>query len=289
MSAVSQEKNALYLPAWLVLPLWIIGLGLTLWSLFPSVQRGEGFPLLPIALLPLWFLVAKGFIILQPNIAVVMTFFGRYTGTLRRSGFSWINPLSNRARVSLRAHNLSTHTLKVNDRGGSPVEVAAVIVWRVDDTARATFDVEDYVTFITIQAESAMRLVVSSRWYDGDEQGDHSLRGDLDSVGRLLTQTIQEHASLAGLEVVEARIAHLAYAPEIAGAMLRRQQAEAVVAARTRIVEGAVGMVKLALDKLKAENMLTLTDTERTRLITNLLTVLVSENDTQPVLPMAKD
>ena len=218
-----------------------------------------------------------------------MTFFGRYTGTLRRAGFSWINPLSNRARVSLRAHNLSTHALKVNDRGGSPVEVAAVIVWRVDDTARATFDVEDYVTFITIQAESAMRLVVSSRWYDGDEDGKHSLRGDLDSVGRLLTETIQEHASLAGLEVVEARIAHLAYAPEIAGAMLRRQQAEAVVAARTRIVEGAVGMVKLALDKLKAENILTLSDAERTRLITNLLTVLVSENDTQPVLPMAKE
>lgn len=289
MSNAVQEKNALSLPGWLVLPVWLIGVGLTVWRFMDVAATGGEASIGAIILLPLWFLIAKGFIILQPNIAVVLTFFGRYTGTLRRSGFSWVNPLSKRERISLRAHNLNTHTLKVNDRAGNPVEVAAVIVWRVDDTARATFDVEDYVTFISIQSESAVRLVISARWYDGDEKGQNSLRGDLDSVGRLLTERIQEHASLAGLEVIEARISHLAYAPEIAGVMLRRQQAEAIVAARTRIVEGAVSMVKLALDSLQAENIVTLADSDRTRLVTNLLTVLVSESDTQPVLPLAKD
>jgi hypothetical protein len=289
MSDTVQEKDAVYLPGWLVLPVWLLAFGLTVWRFVSGAMYGGDVSIVPIILLPVWILLAKGFIILQPNIAVVLTFFGRYTGTLRRAGFSWVNPLSNRQRVSLRAHNLTTHTLKVNDRAGNPVEVAAVIVWRVADTARATFDVEDYITFITIQSESAVRLVVSARWYDGDEHGHHSLRGDLDSVGRLLTETIQEHASLAGLEVVEARISHLAYAPEIAGAMLRRQQAEAVVAARTRIVEGAVGMVKLALESLKQENIVTLSDSDRTKLVTNLLTVLVSESDTQPVLPLGKD
>jgi regulator of protease activity HflC (stomatin/prohibitin superfamily) len=289
MSDNVQEKDANYLPGWLVLPVWLIGFGLTIWSFVSGIVHGAQISVVPILLIPVWFLLAKGFIILQPNIAVVLTFFGHYTGSLRRSGFSWINPLSSRQRISLRAYNLNTHTLKVNDRAGNPVEVAAVIVWRVADTARATFDVEDYVTFITIQSESAVRTVVSARWYDGDEHGRNSLRGDLDSVAQLLTETIQEHASLAGLEVVEARISHLAYAPEIAGAMLRRQQAQAVVAARTHIVEGAVGMVKLALDHLQSENIVTLSDADRTKLVTNLLTVLVSEGDTQPVLPLTKE
>jgi regulator of protease activity HflC (stomatin/prohibitin superfamily) len=157
------------------------------------------------------------------------------------------------------------------------------------DTARAAFDVEDYVAYVTMQSESAVRQVASSRWYDGDAQGRHSLRADLDAVAQLLTATIQEHVGLAGLEIVEARISHLAYAPEIAGAMLRRQQAEAVVAARTHIVEGAVGMVKLALDRLRDEQVVALGDSERVRLATNLMTVLVSDSDAQPVLSVGKE
>jgi len=214
----------------------------------------------------------------------VFTFFGRYSGTRRSDGFYWVNPFYQRTRLSLRAHNLNTPTLKVNDRAGNPVEVAAVVVWRVADTARAAFDVEDYGTYIVIQAESAVRAVVSARWYDGDEHGRNSLRGDMDAVAELLATTIQEHVALAGLEVVEARISHLAYAPEIASAMLRRQQAEAVVAARARIVDGAVGMVKLGIEQLEAAGVVQLTAADRVQLVTNLMTVLVSENETHPVL-----
>jgi regulator of protease activity HflC (stomatin/prohibitin superfamily) len=159
-----------------------------------------------------------------------------------------------------------------------------VIVWRVLDTARAPFDVEDYVAYVTMQSESAVRQVVSARWYDGDEHGAESLRSDLDSVARLLIESIQSHAALAGLEILEARISHLAYAPEIAGAMLRRQQAAAIVAARALIVDGAVGMVKLGLDRLESEGVVKLNDAERVRLITNLMTVLVGDSEAQPVL-----
>jgi regulator of protease activity HflC (stomatin/prohibitin superfamily) len=167
--------------------------------------------------------------------------------------------------------------------------VAAVIVWRVMDSARATFDVEDYVAYVTMQSESAVRQVVSTRWYDGDDDGRQSLRGDLDAVAKTLTETIQEHVGLAGLEILEARISHLAYAAEIASAMLRRQQAQAVVAARTHIVEGAVSMVKLGLDRLKDENIVHLNDTDRVRLVTSLMTVLVSDSEAQPVLSVGKE
>ncbi|MGR9090996.1 MAG: SPFH domain-containing protein, partial [Gammaproteobacteria bacterium] len=180
--------------------------------------------------------------------------------------------------------NLTTPTIKVNDLAGNPIEVAAVIVWRVFDTARATFDVEDYIDYVTMQSESAVRQVVSERYYDGDEAGGNSLRGDLDTVARMLVESIQAHCALAGLEILEARISHLAYASEIAGAMLRRQQAVAVVAARTQIVEGAVSMVKLGIDRLESEGIVELSPADRVRLITNLMTVLVGDSETQPVV-----
>jgi regulator of protease activity HflC (stomatin/prohibitin superfamily) len=172
---------------------------------------------------------------------------------------------------------------------GNPIEVAAVIAWRVNDTAKASFEVEDYGNFLAIQGESAIRAVVSTRVYDGDQHGRNSLRGDLVAVAELLTETIQLHVELAGLEVIEAKITHLAYAPEIASAMLRRQQATAVIAARQAIVEGAVGMVKMALDKLQTDGVVTLSDSDRVQLATNLLTVLVSETETQPVLSMSRE
>jgi regulator of protease activity HflC (stomatin/prohibitin superfamily) len=208
---------------------------------------------------------------------------------LRTDGFFWINPFYKAKKVSLRANNLNTPTLKVNDLAGNPIEVAAVIVWRVTDTARALFDVEDYVAYVTMQSESAVRQVASSRWYDGDEEGKNSLRGDLNAVARLLSETIQEHVRFSGLEILEARISHLAYAPEIAGAMLRRQQAAAVVAARTLIVEGAVSMVKMGLDRLQAERLVTLSDADRVRMVTNLMTVLVADTETQPVVSVGSD
>ena len=189
---------------------------------------------------------------------------------------------------ALRVVNLNTLTLKVNDRAGNPIEVAAVIAWRVSDTAKASFEVADYASFLAIQGESALRAVASTRYYDGDAHGCNSLRGDLAAVAQLLTETIQLHVALAGLEVIEAKITHLAYAPEIASAMLRRQQAAAVIAARQLIVEGAVGMVKMALDKLQADGVVTLSDADRIHLTSNLLTVLVSESETQPVLSVSR-
>jgi regulator of protease activity HflC (stomatin/prohibitin superfamily) len=285
-----EERQASYMSGWIALPIWLAAAGWAGWTIAISVvQARASVPLTAIIAIPVLFFLAKGFVILEPNLAAVLTFFGRYAGTIREDGFFWYNPFCKQQRVSLRANNLNTPTLKVNDRAGNPVEVAAVIVWRVSDTARASFDVADYVAYVTMQSESAVRHVVSTRWYDGDEHGRNSLRGDLDAVAELLNGTIQEHVGLAGLEILEARISHLAYAAEIAGAMLRRQQAEAVVAARAHIVEGAVSMVKLGLERLHADGIVQLSDADRVKLATNLMTVLVSDTETHPVLSVGKD
>src|SRR5574343_598950 len=266
MSTLNEERNAFALSGWLALLLWLAGAALTGGPLVQAIVHGQPLPIdTRLIGIPLLFLLAKGFLVQPPNIAAVFTFFGRYAGTLRASGFYWVNPFFQRERISLRVHNLTTPTLKVNDRAGNPVEVAAVVVWRVADTARALFDVEDYGTY-----------------------GLNSLRGDMDAVARLLAETIQDHVLLAGIEIVEARIAHLAYAPEIASAMLRRQQAEAVVAARSHIVEGAVSMVRLAIDQLEREGVVKLAEADRVHLVGNLLTVLVSDNETHPVISVDK-
>ena len=293
MSDKIEERQAGCLSGWLALIIWLVLFGSALWQIFiPTFMYGRppetvmGF--MGFLALPVLIFLAKGFIILPPNIAAVFTFFGRYAGSLRSDGFFWVNPFYQRLRVSLRIHNLNTPTLKVNDRAGNPIDVGAVVVWRVADTARAAFDVEDYAAYIVIQSESAVRAVASTRWYDGDEHGNNSLRADLDSVARALADTIQEHVSLAGLEIIEARIAHLAYAQEIASAMLRRQQAQAVVAARTQIVEGAVGMVRMAIEQLEREGVVKLGEADRVHLVGNLLTVLVSDNETHPVISVDK-
>lgn len=285
MSEKIVERNANAVSGWLALPVLLGFGGWCVWSIMgPVVMRGADPGIAGIFGIPLFFFLIKGFLVLEPNKAAVMTFFGKYAGSVRADGFFWVNPFFNKSRVSLRAHNLTTPTLKVNDRAGNPIEVAAVIVWRVFDTARATFDVEDYIDYVTMQSESAVRQVVSERYYDGDEQGENSLRSDLDTVARMLVESIQSHCALAGLEILEARISHLAYASEIAGAMLRRQQAVAVVAARTQIVEGAVSMVKLGIDRLESEGVVELSPEDRVRLITNLMTVLVGDSETQPVV-----
>lgn len=283
------EREAFHLSGWFALLIWLGAAGALAWQSMGEFLAYGAPPFKVFLAVPFFFIALKGFVVLEPNIAAVLTFFGSYAGTLRDSGFFWYNPLCKCAKLSLRVSNLTTPTLKVNDKAGNPIEVAAVVAWRVAETARAAFDVEDYGTFIVIQSESAVRAVASTRYYDGDEHGANSLRGDLETVARLLGDTIQEHVAIAGLEVVEAKIAHLAYAPEIAVAMLRRQQAEAVIAARRRIVDGAVGMVRQALDALQEAKVVTLSDTERVKLATNLLTVLVSETETQPVLSVSRD
>jgi len=233
----------------------------------------------------------RGFLTLQPNQAAVMVFFGSYAGTARTSGFHWVNPFYLKRRLSLRAHNLTTPVLKVNDERGNPIEIGAVVVWRVQDSARVVFEVEDYVEYIHIQCESALREVASRHAYDNTEEmlvpaRYKTLRGDVDKIAEVLRQTIQHHVNGAGITVDEAKIAHLAYAPEIAQSMLRRQQAEAVVSARRKLVEGAVCMVEMALIDISEKSLATFTPAQRVALVTNLMTVLVGDTQTHPVLQM---
>ncbi len=236
---------------------------------------------------------AKGLFTLEPNQAAVMIFFGSYVGTVCESGFFWVNPFYSRTQVSLRINNWNTPVLKVNDERGSPIEIAAVIAWRVQDTARAVFDVESTLNYLQIQSESAVRQVASSHAYDDTEiaeggRSKKSLRTDLDAIAGLLRESIQQHVDVAGIVIEEAKIAHLAYAPEIANAMLRRQQAEAVVMARQKLVDGAVGMVEVALKNLEDKKIVTLTSDQRAVLVTNMMTVLLSESGAQPVIQMAQ-
>jgi regulator of protease activity HflC (stomatin/prohibitin superfamily) len=236
---------------------------------------------------------AKGLFTLEPNQAAVMIFFGSYVGTVCESGFFWVNPFYSRTQVSLRINNWNTPVLKVNDERGSPIEIAAVIAWRVQNTARAVFDVESTLNYLQIQSESAVRQVASSHAYDDTEiaeggRSKKSLRTDLDAIAGLLRESIQQHVDVAGIVIEEAKIAHLAYAPEIANAMLRRQQAEAVVMARQKLVDGAVGMVEVALKNLEDKKIVSLTSDQRAVLVTNMMTVLLSESGAQPVIQMAQ-
>ena len=234
------------------------------------------------------FVSLLGFMVLQPNEAGVVVILGSYQGTVRKSGFWWVNPLSagqNRV-VSLRTRNFISTTSKVNDANGNPINIAAVVVWQVVDTAPAVFDVEDYERFVFLQAETAIRHVARSYPYDdyGDDAAVVTLTGNADAVADTLSAELQERLTLAGVHVVETRLTDLSYAPEIAEVMLRRQQASAVVAARQRIVEGAVGMVRLAVDQIEAEDIAHLDAAQKAMLVTNLLTVLVSEAPTTPMV-----
>jgi len=229
-------------------------------------------------------LIATSLVIVPPGQTSVVQFFGRYIGTARRSGFWWVAPLTVRRRVSVRVRNFETGHLKVNDADGNPVEIAAIVVWQVADTARSTYAVDDFVDFISVQAESALRHVAVSHPYDDTTGAGTSLRGSTDIVAGELAVEVAERVAIAGLEVVEVRISHLAYAQEIAQAMLRRQQANAVVAARSRIVEGAVGMVEMALNRL-TENGVVALDEERTAsMVSNLMVVLCGDQPASPII-----
>ena len=235
---------------------------------------------------PLTFIIIisfVGLITVQPNDSRVIIFFGNYSGTVRETGFWWINPFTLKRKVSLRIRNFNSDKIKVNDLRGNPIEIAAVIVWRVTDTSRAVFDVENYEEFVAIQSETAIRSLTSEYPYDGDEDK-ASLRGSPQEVAENLQRQVQSRLDIAGVEVIEARISHLAYAQEIAQAMLRRQQAEAIVAARQKIVEGAVGMVESALVALSQQNIVQLDEEKKATMVNNLMVALVSERETQPVI-----
>lgn len=231
-----------------------------------------------------WFICWFGFFTLQPNLSAVLILFGKYHGTTQSSGFHWANPLLIKKKISLRAHNLNGEKLKVNDKRGNPIEIAAVIVWRVTDTARAAFDVEDYADYIHVQSESALRHLAMAYSYDTFEGDEQTLRGSVDEVSEALQKEVQDRVSRAGVMVEEARISHLAYAAEIASAMLQRQQADAIVAARQRIVEGAVGMVEMALEKLSDHKIVDLDEERKAAMVSNLLVVLCGDKAAHPVI-----
>ena len=231
-----------------------------------------------------WGFLLFGFFTLQPNIAAVLTLFGRYKGTVGASGFHWANPLFDKKKVSLRAHNLNGEKLKVNDLRGNPIEIALVVVWRVTDTARAVFDVENFESYVHVQSEAALRHLAMAYSYDTFGEDTLSLRGSIDEVSGALKKEVQERVARAGVLIEDARISHLAYAPEIANAMLQRQQADAIVAARSRIVEGAVGMVEMALEKLEEHKTVQLDDEKKTAMVSNLLVVLCGHTQAQPIV-----
>ncbi len=231
--------------------------------------------------------IAPGFFMLQPNHAAVLLLFGKYLGTERNPGLRWTLPWNLRKRISVRTRNHNIDTLKVNDKRGNPVEIGAVVVWRVEDTAQALFDVEDFEQFVKVQSESALRHVATRYDYDEGEEHDArvvTLRAGADVVAEALRDELQLRVQLAGVRIEEAKLTHLAYAPEIAGAMLRRQQAEAVISARSKIVIGAVSMVEMALKSLSEKNVVELDDERRAAMVSNLMVVLCSERDTQPIV-----
>jgi regulator of protease activity HflC (stomatin/prohibitin superfamily) len=241
---------------------------------------------LPITLILISLFIIKGFVIINPNEAIVLVLFGNYSGTIKDSGFHWINPFYLRTFISLKARNLNGQSLKVNDKIGNPVEIAAVIVWQVEDTAKAIFEVDDYKKYVNIQSEAAVRHLAGICPYDNfeEENADVTLRGGAEKVNTLLENELNERLAPAGIKVIEARISHLAYAQEIAGAMLRRQQATAVVAARRLIVEGAVGMVEMALAKLSEREIVHLDEERKAAMVSNLLVVLCGDKEVNPVV-----
>jgi SPFH domain / Band 7 family len=225
-----------------------------------------------------------GYFTLQPNEARLLILFGAYQGTVREPGWHWTNPLNTKLRISLRVRNLQGEKLKVNDKRGNPVEIATIVIWRVHDTAQAIFDVQQYEEFVRLQTESALRHVASLYPYDHPEGGEITLRGSMDEVAAALQKELQDRVALAGVVVEDARLTHLAYAPEIAGVMLRRQQAEAIIDARQKIVHGAVSMVQMALKDLTENKVLELDEERKATMVSNLLVVLCGEREAQPVI-----
>jgi hypothetical protein len=254
--------------------IWVITLtGGAIWFLWGTI---------PTTILGIIFLC--GFFTLQPNEARVLILFGAYHGSVRDSGFFWANPFMTKLKISLRTRNMETQKLKVNDKRGNPIEIAAVVVWRIQDSAQACFDVNRYEEYVKIQSETAVRHLANSYAYDHGEEGEITLRSGVDDVSVALCRELQDRVGKAGVVVEEARLTHLAYAPEIASAMLRRQQAEAIIAARQKIVHGAVSMVQMALEDLATNNVVELDNDRKAAMVSNLLVVLCGEGEVTPIV-----
>ncbi len=243
-------------------------------------------PLPGIIILVAMLLILPGFFFINPNSSVVLTLFGEYKGTVKANGFFWVNPFYSKKPISLRARNFDSERLKVNDKMGNPVIISVILVWRVQETFKAAFEVDNYETFVTVQTDAAVRKLAARYPYDNfdDEMAELTLRSGLEDVNHNLERELDERLAIAGIEVIEARIGYLAYAPEIANAMLRRQQATAIVSARFKIVEGAVGMVEEALKMLSAKNVIHLDEDKKAAMVSNLMVVLCADHDAVPVL-----
>jgi regulator of protease activity HflC (stomatin/prohibitin superfamily) len=289
-----KEKEVRTFSGWAMLPvviaLLLAGVAALIFAVrelaVPEGNRTVGVLLLVSALLlELVFVTfCFGFFTLQPNQGRVLVLFGDYRGTVKKDGFHWTNPFNKKLLLSLRLRNMESDRLKVNDKRGNPIEIAAVVVWRVHETAQAMFDVDNYENYIEIQSESALRHLASSYAYDHGEENELTLRSGVDEVSRDLQRELQERLGKAGVLVEEARLTHLAYAPEIAQAMLRRQQAEAIIAARQKIVHGAVSMVEMALRELRERDVIQLDDERKAAMVSNLLVVLCGEAEVTPVV-----
>ena len=288
---MSKETTIQVSSGWQMLPinlaLLLGGLTATIFVIVMADSYGAGFAWLLLFTIPTMvagIISLCGHFTLQPNGACALVLFGDYRGTVRQSGFYWTNPFMTKLKISLRARNMETQKLKVNDKRGNPIEIAAVVVWRVNDTAQALFDVDQYSEYVKIQSETAVRHLANSYAYDHGEEGEITLRSGVDEVSAALCRELQERVGKAGVVIEEARLTHLAYAPEIANAMLRRQQAEAIIAARQKIVHGAVSMVQMALEDLAAKQVVELDNERKAAMVSNLLVVLCGESEVTPVV-----
>jgi regulator of protease activity HflC (stomatin/prohibitin superfamily) len=284
-TSMLSEREIKGLSGWLMIFVLLAGVLLSV-SMLVSAIKGTDVPwiLVWIPVLVVDAVCWAGLTVVNPNEAKVVQLFGVYKGSIKQQGLWWVNPLTSRRTVSLRIRNFESSRLKVNDHDGNPIEIAAVVVWRVIETAEAVFHVDDYENFVHVQSESAVRNLATTYPYDAHQEGQLSLRMSAGEIAHRLRQEIQDRLSKAGVEVIEARISHLAYAPEIANAMLRRQQASAIIAARQKIVEGAVGMVEMALELLNTKQVVQLDEERKAAMVSNLLVVLCSDRDAQPVV-----
>lgn len=282
----SKERGARTYSGYLMFAVALLLLGVFIWSIFNAIEMQGGVGRIGASVG--WFvaftIASSGFYMLQPNQAASITMFGSYQGTDRKEGLRWVWPWMTSTKISVRANNLISEKIKVNDLRGNPIEIAAQVVWRVTDTAQALFDVDDYKAFVLAQIEAAVRTIGSRYPYDDIEHKEVTLRGNHDEVGAELRTVLMERLAVAGITVDECGFTHLAYAQEIAGAMLRRQQAEAVIAARKKLVEGAVTMVEMALHQLSEKDVVHLDDERKAAMVSNLMVVLCGERDTQPVV-----
>ena len=280
-----REREYAAMSGWAALVILLTAAGISIWQMVANIRADHAAMVVFwvfFLLLSLFLLI--GLFIVNPNEGKVLQLFGRYIGTAKSPGLRYANPLYSKKRISLRVRNFESGRLKVNDLDGNPIELAAVVVWKVVDTAEAVFEVDNYENYVHVQSESALRNMATSYPYDAHDEEKLSLRGHTAAIAEHLRKEIQDRLSRAGVDVIEARISHLAYAPEIAAAMLQRQQAGAIIAARQRIVEGAVGMVEMALEMLSEKNVVHLDEERKAAMVSNLLVVLCGDRSTQPVV-----